>query len=94
MSQTSLRTITFVQMYRKLRIWFRSTHTILIIILVSKYGETQYNELKLGIPDILARSQSKIGKKPMDATLDPRESGFKPALLLTVMSHLTPVWTP
>ena len=26
----------------------------------------------------------------VDTTLDPRENGFKPALLLTVMSYLTP----
>ena len=35
-----------------------------------------------------------INKIPMDATLDPRESGFKPASLLDLMSHLTPAWTP
>lgn len=29
-----------------------------------------------------------INKIPMDATLDPRKNGFKPALLLTVMSEI------
>ena len=37
---------------------------------------------------------AQIGKMPIGATFDPRENGFKSALLLTVMSHLTPVWTP
>ena len=40
------------------------------------------------------RNRLKIDKMAADATLDPRESGFKPALLLTVMSDLTPAWTP
>ena len=31
------------------------------------------------------RNRLKIGKKPADATLDPHESGFKSALLLTLM---------
>ena len=35
-----------------------------------------------------------ISKMPMDATLDPRENGFKPALLLTLMSDLMSAWTP
>ena len=30
----------------------------------------------------------------MDTTLDLRENGFKPALLLTLMSDLMSVWTP
>lgn len=37
---------------------------------------------------------AQIGKMPIDTTLDPRKNGFKPVLQLTVMSHLTPAWTP
>ena len=35
-----------------------------------------------------------INKIPMDATFYPRENGFKPALLLTLMSDLMSAWTP
>ena len=42
----------------------------------------------------LSSKPAQISKMPMGATFDPRENGFKPALLLTVMSHLTPAWTP
>ena len=40
------------------------------------------------------RNRLKIDKMAADATFDPRKSGFKPALLLTLMSDLTPAWAP
>ena len=42
----------------------------------------------------LSLKPAQISKMPMGATFDPRENGFKPALLLTLMSDLMSAWTP